>query len=129
MKNRKIKKIHKEINVWKRKNALIENNKLFEDLDTGDDSKELYNLFKDFQNLKMTFIASIFSQYDAMFRIKLNKPKKILSKLSGKNFDDYFYYFLIFNYENVAVNEQIFKIHDYSFIYKNRFFLKNQQSK
>ncbi|AZZ65562.1 hypothetical protein DMC14_002070 [Metamycoplasma phocicerebrale] len=98
-------------------------------MDTGDDSKELYNLFKDFQNLKMTFIASIFSQYDAMFRIKLNKPKKILSKLSGKNFDDYFYYFLIFNYENVAVNEQIFKIHDYSFIYKNRFFLKNQQSK
>ncbi|MBN4089199.1 MAG0920 family protein [Mycoplasma enhydrae] len=115
----KIKIIHKEINIWKSKNEQT-GNKLFEHLDTSDNNKELLNLFNDSKNLKMSFITKIYNQYDATFKLKFKKIKRALLKLKEGNFDDYLYYFLIFNYENVAINNQIFKVEDYAFLFQNR---------
>ncbi|WP_185938978.1 MAG0920 family protein [Mycoplasmopsis arginini] len=105
------------------KNWEIENNKLngvlFENIENIE-SKEIFNTFKFSNDLNMTYITNVWPSFSKQYKIKNKNWKNRFYKYNETKRDEEFYYFLIFNYEDVAIDNTIFKIEDYSYIYQNR---------
>ncbi|WP_330463134.1 MAG0920 family protein [Metamycoplasma gateae] len=109
-------KIKNEFKQWKKENDSLDGI-LFKNIESNND--ELLKKFE-LNHLKMTFITSVYKTYDVMFKIKIKNWKKQFHKLSKNKLDNEFYYFLIFNYNDIAFEDKVFKINDYSYVYKNR---------
>ncbi|WP_427867507.1 MAG0920 family protein [Mycoplasmopsis arginini] len=105
------------------KNWEIKNNKLngvlFEEIETIE-SKEIFSIFKFSNDLNMTYITNVWPFFSKQYKIKNQNWKNYFYKYNETKRDEEFYYFLIFNYEDVAIDNTIFKIEDYSYIYQNR---------
>lgn len=110
--------IKREFKNWKIENKKL-NGVLFENIENIE-SKEIFNTFKFSNDLNMTYITNVWPSFSKQYKIKNKNWKNRFYKYNETKRDEEFYYFLIFNYEDVAIDNTIFKIEDYSYIYQNR---------
>lgn len=116
----KISKIGKEFKKWRTINSNLEG-QFFEKISTkiNKENNELIKKFCFLEYLNITLIDKLY-YFKWPFNTRKIRWKKEKSKLKLSKRDEEFYYFLIFNYEDVAIDNTIFKIEDYSYIYQNR---------
>ncbi|MBU4689569.1 hypothetical protein KQ873_00745 [Mycoplasma zalophidermidis] len=126
----KMLKIGKEIKEWRAKNQ--DNNfTLFENIITAPNN-QIYNEFNDHEHLM--FIITVapkgkfkYQEASVVKFLYRNWKKKIL-KFNNQKLIDEFYYLLIFNYEEIPLNEAFYKLNDYAFIFQNKDSLLNEKN-
>ncbi|MBN4089198.1 hypothetical protein OF364_02645 [Mycoplasma enhydrae] len=120
-----ITKINKEFQIWSQKNKTLKES-VFENISSSE-NEDLFHSLKATIDLNISLISETPNQKNRNWKWRYTY-KDWKSKLlkNPKTFEDEFYYFLIFNYENVAINGQIFKVEDYAYIYQNRHLIFNK---
>ncbi|MBN0971001.1 MAG0920 family protein [Mycoplasma phocoeninasale] len=110
----RIMSVIKEFKMWEMKNKDLHDASLFENLVTERNDDILKIFLQSYFEMSIT-ITILNNKISLKFK---NWREWILK--SGRNFDDEFYYFLIFNYKKVSINGKLFSIEDYAYIYQNR---------
>ncbi|WP_373422503.1 MAG0920 family protein [Mycoplasma miroungigenitalium] len=126
----KMLKIGKEIKEWRVKNK--DNDfTLFENIVTTPNN-QIYNEFNDHEHLM--FIITVthkgkfkYQEASVVKFLYRNWKKKIL-KFNNRELINEFYYLLIFNYEEIPLNDSFYKINDYAFIFQNKDLLLDEKN-
>nr|WP_238543486.1 hypothetical protein [Metamycoplasma alkalescens] len=118
-------KVKKEFNQWKINNSKLDG-LLFEDIQTKENI-DLLNKFKFSDNLDLYIIVRKRDYYlTKKYKIKNDNWKERFYKYDDKKLSEEFYYFLIFNYDDVAINMESYTLEDYSYVYQNRNYIFNR---
>ncbi|PYF43100.1 MAG0920 family protein [Metamycoplasma alkalescens] len=122
---KKMNKVKKEFNQWKIKNSKLDGH-LFEDIQTKENI-DLLNKFKFSDNLDLYIIVRKRDYYlTKKYKIKNDNWKERFYKYDDKKLSEEFYYFLIFNYDDVAINMESYTLENYSYVYQNRNYIFNR---
>ncbi|ENY68627.1 Hypothetical protein, predicted transmembrane protein [Metamycoplasma auris 15026] len=116
---KKMNKVKKEFNQWKINNSKLDG-LLFENIQAKENI-DLLNKFKFSDNLDLYIIVRKRDYYlTQKYKIKNDNWKERFYKYDDKKLSEEFYYFLIFNYDDVAIDMESYTLEECSYVYQNR---------
>ncbi|QBF34648.1 hypothetical protein EG856_01785 [Mycoplasmopsis phocirhinis] len=119
--------IGKEIKNWHAKNQ--DNNWILFEKMNVDANKNIYNEFDNSKHLIFNIFLPLkyrFYSHTGEINFVYRHWKRRILKF--KHFDDELYYFLIFNYDDIPLNNTLYKLEDYAYILQNKNKLLNNKN-